>query len=169
MIDGNSVERDAGRTTAEFPRFGSFSYAPEDVFEFTWGLPGFPGLHRWIALTLASQPNFVWLQSLDDLTVAVPTADPYAIFDTYAPRIPASAIAALEIADPSDFTMLCVVVVTPQAEDMTMNLLAPILLNLKTRRGRQVALESSSYSVKTSIPRVVPAPPAASATLSNAP
>ena len=148
-----SVQSMPESTTIEFPRFGAFTFSPTDVFEFTWGLPGFPKLYRWLALTLDTQPNFVWLQSLDDLNVAIPTADPYAVFDDYAPRIPAYAITSLGIADPTDFATLCVVIVSANAEEISMNLFAPILLNLRNRRGRQVPLDGSSYPVRMPMPR----------------
>jgi len=148
-----SVQSTPESTTIEFPRFGAFTFSLADIFDFAWGLPGFPALHRWVALTLDTQPNFVWLQSLDDLNVAIPTADPYAIFEDYAPRIPAYAIASLAIADPTDFATLCVVIASADAEEISMNLFAPILLNLKNRRGRQVPLDGSSYSVRMPLPR----------------
>ncbi len=148
-----SVQSTPESTTIDFPRFGTFTFAPSDLFDFAWGLPGFPSLHRWLALTLDTQPNFVWLQSLDDLNVAIPTADPYAVFEDYAPRIPAYAIASLAIAAPTDFATLCVVIVSPNAEEISMNLFAPILLNLKNRRGRQIPLDGSSYSVRMPMPR----------------
>ncbi len=52
---------------------------------------------------------------------------------------------------------LCVVVVTAGAAEMTMNLLAPIVVNLRTRIARQVTLEAGGYSVRTPIPRKAPA------------
>jgi flagellar assembly factor FliW len=36
---------------------------------------------------------------------------------------------------------------------MTMNLIAPVIVNLKTRRGRQIMLENSGYAVREPIPR----------------
>ncbi len=45
------------------------------------------------------------------------------------------------------------VVVTPNAEDMTMNLMAPILVNLRITKGRQIMLDGSSYSTREPIPR----------------
>ena len=140
-------------TTIEFPRFGECSYTDADVLEFPWGLPGFPSLRRWIALNVESQSNFVWLQSLDDMNVALPTADPYVIFEDYNPKLPAYAAAALDINDPSEFTLLGVVVVTENAEEMTMNLFAPLVINLRTRKGRQIVLENSGFSVRQPIPR----------------
>ena len=139
--------------TMEFPRFGSCTFSETDVIRFPWGLPGFANLRRWLALNVEEQTSFVWLQSLDDVNVALPTIDPYFVFEDYDPKLPAYAVAALEIENPSDFTILCVVVVTKDAEDMTMNLFAPIIVNLRTRTGRQVVLENSGFSVRQPMPR----------------
>lgn len=139
--------------TMEFPRFGTCSFSETDVIRFPWGLPGFANLRRWLALNVEEQTSFVWLQSLDDVNVALPTIDPYFVFEEYDPKLPAYAVAALEIENPSDFTILCVVVVTKDAEDMTMNLFAPIIVNLRTRMARQVVLENSGFSVRQPMPR----------------
>lgn len=143
----------SGTMTVATNRFGEVRFTENDVFEFPWGLPGFPELRRFLALSLAEQPNFVWLQSVDDPQIALPAADPWQIYPDYEPRMPAYATEALGLQNAEDFTILCIVVVTKRAEEMTMNLMAPIVLNLKTRRARQVMLENSSYSVRTAIPR----------------
>jgi flagellar assembly factor FliW len=135
------------------PRFGDFAYRESDVIEFPWGLPGFTHLHRWLFLTLDSQPSFVWLQSLDDPGVALPTANPWMIFEDYDPVMPAYAFAALEIQDAAEFTYLCVTVVSEGAQEMTMNLVAPIVVNLRTRKAAQVTLDGTPYSVREPIPR----------------
>ncbi len=148
------AEMNASETqTMEFQRFGSCTFSEADVIRFPWGIPGFPNLRRWIALNVEQQSTFVWLQSLDDANVALPTLDPYFVFEDYDPKLPAYAAAALEIEGPSDFTILCVVVVTENAEDMTMNLFAPVVINLRTRTGRQIVLENSGFSVRQPIPR----------------
>ena len=143
----------AQTATIETTRFGTVEYAENDVIEFPWGLPGFSGLHRFLALSLAEQPNFLWLQSVEDPGIALPAADPWQIFNDYEPRLPPYATESLELRGASDFTLLCVVVVTKDAEELTMNLLAPIVVNLQSNRARQVMLENSPYSVRTPIPR----------------
>lgn len=140
-------------TLVNFPRFGDFAYRESDVIEFPWGMPGFPDHHRWLFLTLDSQPSFVWLQSLDDPGIALPTANPWMIFENYDPVVPAYAFAALEIESVSEFTYLCVTVVSKGAHEMTMNLAAPIIVNLRTRKAAQITLEGSSYSLREPIPR----------------
>jgi flagellar assembly factor FliW len=137
----------------ELPRFGGIEYAESDVMVFPWSLPGFADHTRWLILSLETQPNYVWLQSLDDPKVAIPAADPWRVFEDYDPKLPSYAFSGLEIVDPEDFTVLCVVVVKPGAEEMTMNLMAPIVVNLRTRRARQIVLDGSNYSVKEPIPR----------------
>ncbi len=139
--------------TMDFPRFGSCTFAHSDVIEFPWGIPGFPNLRRWLALSTEDGGSYVWLQCIDDPKTAVPTIDPYFVFEDYNPKLPAYATAALDIENPSDFTVLCVVVVTENAEEMTMNLFAPVVINLRTRRGRQIVLENSGFSVRQPIPR----------------
>ncbi len=134
-------------------RFGEVTFTDEDTIEFPWGVPGFTEFRRFLALSLAEQPSFVWLQSVDDPSIALPAADPWQIFADYEPRLPGYATETLEIKGPEDFTILCIVVVTKDAEEMTMNLMAPVIINLKTRRGRQVMLDNSNYSVRAPIPR----------------
>lgn len=136
-----------------FPRFGECSYLDSEVIEFPWGLPGFANLRHFVVLQVGGQEGFIWLQSLDDVKVAIPLSDPWVIFDDYEPHLPHYAKVALALDHPEDFIILCVVVVTKDAADMTMNLLAPIVINLKTRIGRQIMLENSEYSVRTPIPR----------------
>lgn len=134
-------------------RFGEVPFVENDVIEFPWGLPGFASLRRFLPLSLPEQPNLVWLQALDDPAVALPTGDPWRIFPNYEPKMPAYATAALALEQPDDFTVLCVVVLSADATEIAMNLLAPIVINLNTRRGRQVMLENSGYSVHEAVPR----------------
>ncbi len=151
------VETAEREITVDLPRFGPCTYREDEVLTFPWGLPGFGTLRRFIALNLESQDKFVWLQSLDDTAVAIPVADPWTIFADYAPQVPPYAISSLDLRKPEDFVTLCVVVVSPGAVEMTMNLLAPIIVNLRTRTARQITLETGGYSVRTPIPRKAPA------------
>jgi flagellar assembly factor FliW len=147
-------------TTVELPRFGTCTFRDSEVIAFPWGLPGFGSLRRFLALHLDGQENFVWLQSLDDVTVALPTTDPYSVFPDYNPQLPLYASSSLDIQRPEEFILLGVVVVGPGAEAMTMNLLAPIVINLRTRVARQITLETGGYAVRTAIPRKAPPTPA---------
>jgi flagellar assembly factor FliW len=150
-VESATLER---TIVTNLPRFGECTYLESEVISFPWGLPGFAQLRRFLVLQIASQGGFIWLQSLDDVKIALPLGDPWSLFEDYDPRLPAYAKVALDLGSPEDFVLLCVVVVTENAEEMSMNLMAPIVINLKTRTGRQVMLENSEYTVRTPVPRV---------------
>jgi len=154
MDDGKVIETQTARTyTRDFAKFGEFTYSDADVMTFPWGLPGFPQLRKYIVLSLPEQKNFVWLQSIDDMKVALPLVDPWSIFSDYDPQLPPYAIISLEIERPEEFVVLCVTVVTHNREEMSVNLRAPIVVNLRTMTGRQVTLENAKYSIRTEVPR----------------
>jgi flagellar assembly factor FliW len=155
-------------TTLDLPRFGPCTFTESEVLTFPWGLPGFGNLRRFLALNLDDQEHFVWLQSLDDLKVALPTSNPFEIFPDYQPKLPEYAVSSLDLQKPDEFVFLGVIVIAPGAVDLTMNLLAPVIVNLRTRTGRQITLESSGYSVRTPIPRKTVAPPEAPAAPASA-
>ena len=157
-----NVEPADQETTIELPRFGTCTYRESEVLTFPWGLPGFGNHRRFLALSLEGQERFVWLQSLDDHAVAIPATDPWQIFPDYAPQLPGYALPSLGVDAAEDFVTLCVVVVTSGAAEMTMNLLAPVIVNLRTRVARQVTLERGDYSVRAPIPRTETAPAATS-------
>ena len=143
----------------ELPRFGECTYLDSEILVFPWGLPGFAHLRRFLALKAAPDDRFMWLQNLDDLSVALPIADPWLVFEDYAPQLPQYARAALALDETQEFAIQCVVVAAKDADEFTMNLLAPIVINLETRIGRQVPLENSNYSVRAAIPRLSAAVP----------
>lgn len=136
-------------------RFGELTVPEEDVFSLKWGLPGFGFLRDFVVLAIEEQKPYVWLQSLERPEIALPMIDPWALFDDYDPRLPAVAAAVLEIERPDDFCLMCVCVVGPDAKELTVNLLAPIVFNLRTRVARQIMLEDCDYSVRTPIPRAL--------------
>ncbi|MGB8265496.1 MAG: flagellar assembly protein FliW [Candidatus Velthaea sp.] len=147
-------------TTVALPNFGECTFAESEVINFPWGLPGFADLHRFLVLASAEQAGYIWLQSLDDTSVALPLCDPWSLFDDYEAPLPQYAKESLGLENPDDFCLMCVCVVAKGAVEMTINLLAPVVINLKTRVARQVTLESQRYSLRTPIPRRPAAEPA---------
>ncbi len=140
-----------GATTVESPRFGTVTYAESEVLVFPWGIPGFDDLRSFLLLSLESQEQLLWLQSLDDVGVALPLCDPWQFFPEYEPKLPGFARLSLDLERPEDFVILCVTVV-PESGPIFLNLMAPIVVNLRTRVARQIALEGSTYSVATQVP-----------------
>jgi flagellar assembly factor FliW len=128
---------DESNAVAVLPRFGSCCYRESDVLVFPWGVPGFGTLRRFLPIVLDDdEGGRVWLQSLDDVTVALPAVDPATVDAAYAPRLPHYAVASLELRADDDVALLCVC-----DARSAIDLAAPIVVNLRTRVGRQIVLE----------------------------
>jgi flagellar assembly factor FliW len=140
-------------TTIELPRFGGCTYGDSEVIRFPWGLPGFAALRRFLVISVDGEQGYVWLQSLDDRSVAIPLCDPWSLFDDYEAPLPLYAKQSLEIETADSFCLMCVLVARESEAETTINLLAPIVINLETRIGRQVMLENQRYSVRTPVTR----------------
>jgi flagellar assembly factor FliW len=153
MVDA-TAETDV-RTIAP-ARFGSITYRDDDLIVFPWGIPGFDHLKSFLVVSVPGQDHLMWFQSIEDLSVALPAADPWLFFPTYDPRLPAFARVALDLEKPEDFTILGIVA-APGDGTMFMNLMAPVIVNLRSRIARQVALEQSGYTVATPVPLIDPA------------
>jgi len=143
-------------TTVTLPRFGECTFSESEVVSFPWGLPGFPALRRFLVVSVDEEQGYIWLQSLDDLSIAIPICDPWSIFDDYEAPLPLYAKQSLDLQSPETFCVMCVLVARPGSGETTINLLAPIIINLQTRIGRQITLENQRYSVRTPIARRLP-------------
>jgi flagellar assembly factor FliW len=144
------IEVEQGRIFS--PRFGEVTFDEREVIAFPWALPGFPNLRRFLVLSIGGQEGLFWLQSVEEPKVAMPLADPWLTFPDYEPRLPSYARTALDLRAPDEFVILCVVV-APSDGEMTMNLLAPVVINLRTNIGRQIMLDDASYAIRTPMPK----------------
>jgi flagellar assembly factor FliW len=134
--------------------FGPVSYAPEEVFDFPAGLPGFPECRRF--LTLRPYPAEAWvvLQSLDRREVAFVTVPAETLVGDYELQIVAADLALLK-AGPSGFRrpkgrdyeglMALVLITLPETGPALANLLGPLVLNPAARRGVQAIREDLRY------------------------
>jgi flagellar assembly factor FliW len=152
-MESTMLPRADVRHFVDLPRFGPFHYTDAETISFPWGLPGFPALRSFVVLSVPQNERYIWLQSLDNLDIALPLVDPWSLFDDYAPPLPESAQRSLQIESASDFSLLSVVVTENGGNDTYVNLLAPIVINLRSKLGRQVLLEGTHYSVKTPVPK----------------
>lgn len=151
----------------ETARFGQKNVDENGVITFPEGLPGFEEKRRFvfIAHPSASQDKtspFMWLQSLEDESLAFLTAEPRHFFPEYAPRVSGMDLDALEIGreplGPRLYALLTVPVGDPTG--ITANLLAPIAINPVAHVARQVIVSGDDSDLRR---RLVPAKEAAAA------
>jgi flagellar assembly factor FliW len=135
--------------TIETARFGLIEYQIEDVVTLPAGLIGLPTMCEFLIVQHREGSPFRWLQSLDDPSMAFLVADPTALVASYAPIISDADADALEIDETKPVALLTTVSIpSGQPQEMTLNLAAPIVINLLTRCGKQVVLDEEAYTMR---------------------
>ena len=129
-------------------RFGEVSYSKEEILFFPRGIPAFEAEHNWI-LVGDDDSAEKWLQSLDDGDLALPVTSPDAVQPDYNARIPEDELKMIGSTNPADLALLIVVSIPEAAPwNMTANLRAPILINLKTHKAVQVIALNEEYPIR---------------------
>ncbi|MFN9368421.1 MAG: flagellar assembly protein FliW [Planctomycetia bacterium] len=117
-------------------RFGRIDVESEDVLHFSSGLPGLEDCRQWALLADSTNDALGWLQSISRSDVALAVVSPRRFAPDYQVRIPRSELSPLALADVRQAQV--VVVVGRNGTGLTLNLKAPIVINLENRTGRQV-------------------------------
>ncbi len=120
----------------ETTRFGSVTIEAEDILLFPLGLFAFENIRHWVLLADAENESVGWLQSISDPAVALPVVSPRRFVPEYQIRIGRSQLAPLELSGPDQAYVLAVV--GKAGPRLTVNLKAPLIINLDRRLGRQV-------------------------------
>jgi flagellar assembly factor FliW len=131
------------------PSSAVLDVAPERVIEFPIGLAGFESLRRYTLFHPESpaggQPRYFILQSLDDPAVSFSIADPALFGFNYEITLSDAESATIDLADPADAAV--VVILVKDEGLLRANLQAPLVLNLRARRGIQHVFARLNYQV----------------------
>lgn len=117
-------------------RFGRVEIEPEDVIRFPAGLLGLEDCRQWVLLADRENDVLAWLQSVQRAEVAVAVVSPRRLVPAFRMRLARRELEALELADVKAANVL-VIVGTSQGR-VTLNLKAPLVINLQRCLGRQV-------------------------------
>lgn len=110
------------------------------LIEMVQPLPGFPDRSRFALVQLDEDGLLCSLSSLDEEGLRFLVVPPAPFFPDYAPVVDDDAVASLGIASADDVLVLLVLTAGDSLDSTTANLLAPLLVNTRTRRAQQVIL-----------------------------
>jgi flagellar assembly factor FliW len=129
--------------------FGEIEYNMEKKVCFEGGLPGLEDDTEFALLSHPDSEPICWMQSLKRTPVSLPVLNPFLICPTYSFDIADSDIEKLEITDVKDVCILNVLVI-PRGDPnaMTINMSAPIIINMRNRQGRQIFLNDKNYTTR---------------------
>lgn len=130
-------------------RFGAIEYTSEDVVTFDEGLIGFLDLREFLLLAHGGDGPFQWLQSVEEPGLAFLVVDPIVFVSDYEPEIDDSQAKILRLqAETPRLLRTTVRLVGQPVKELSLNLAAPIVLNLEQRIGKQVILDSEAYNIR---------------------
>lgn len=123
------------------------------------GILGFSDARKYVVLDIRKGSSLKWLLSVDRPDLALVVTDPGAWFPGYAVSLSGADEETLAFAAGDELSVMAVVTVRGRRrEDLTVNLRAPIAVNLRTLLGKQVVLPVDRWGLQEPLPVRTPAP-----------
>jgi len=126
---------------------GEMEIEESQTIHFEHGLPGFEDEHRFAIIPLEDDGVYQVLQSVQTPHVAFVTVNPFA-FTIYSFELDESTLHSLAIISEEDVAILSIVTVKEPFSESTLNLKAPIVLNMKLKKAKQTILEKSDFPLR---------------------
>jgi flagellar assembly factor FliW len=117
-------------------RFGFLEMEPDAILTFPCGVLGLEDCRQWVLLADAHNEALAWLQSVSRPDIALAVVSPRRYVPAYQVRVSRAELKSLHLKDLRQAEVL--VIVSRNEYDLTLNLKAPLVINLERRLGRQV-------------------------------
>ena len=134
-------------------RFGVIDVDDSSAINLVWGLLGFESCKRYCLYRHRPDVKFWWLQSLEDPGLAFVVIDPSEYFADYEFEMSDADAAKIRLSRPEDAMTLAIVTIPKNAEEATVNLAAPIVINSRERIGIQAVSQDNKYLTKEPLGR----------------
>ena len=134
----------------ETKNFGTIAYEQDSELNFPCGLPGFDGRKRFVAVRLQESDPLIYLQSLEDPDLCFITMPVLAVDPRYRLKVSGEDLGQLGLPVAKQprigEDVFCLTVLSIRESGPTANLLAPIVINMKTRKAVQAIAPEGGYS-----------------------
>jgi len=129
-------------------RFGEIDVPEECIILFADGLPGFPGETKFALFPYEKESPFSILQSIGNADLTFLLADPYRFYNDYMFELDDQMAVEWGFSAENPPHVYTVATLRDTLEQMTVNLLAPIVVNWPKRIGSQLIIENKHYSIQ---------------------
>lgn len=113
---------------------------------FPKGIPGFESVREF--RLEAFNELFSLLTSVEDPSKSFITVNPFDIFAEYEFELSDDQVEELDISNPSQVVVRCIVTWHSDYQKSTANLLAPLIFNPDKMVGKQIVLQGTNYTTK---------------------
>lgn len=125
----------------ETHRFGRVGIDPDHIIAFEEGLLGFEELKRYAIILCEATEPIQWLQAVDDPMVSLPIVNPFLIKPDYELDVDDGELQSIGTPTVDEILIVNAMVLPEDIRKATINLSAPILINLTSKQGRQIVME----------------------------
>lgn len=132
-------------------RFGCVEITEQDVIDFPEGLLGFNDFRRFVLLDDPNDEIFAWLQSCEEPTLAFPVLEPELFVGNYSFNLSKHDLESLQLKSNEGTRSFAIITIPEDPTQMTANLKAPLIINVKARLGRQSVMQENSLAIKEPI------------------
>ncbi|HAN43924.1 MAG TPA: flagellar assembly protein FliW [Ruminococcaceae bacterium] len=138
--------------------FGEIDVNEDDILTFPFGLYGFEELRKFALLTDPEKQleGVYWLQSLEEPNLCFIVFNPCDLISDYKPKLSAYELDSIELCDFDKMQYFCIAVIRNDFYKSTINLFAPIVVNLQTNVAKQIISESDTYSMRHPLSAFLP-------------
>lgn len=134
---------------------GQVEVKEEELYLFSRGIPGFAEEKQFTLLAFPDNELFYVLQSVKTPALGFIVASPFTFFADYDFHLDDSSVEVLELKQPEDAAVYIILTVHDPFEETTGNLQAPIIINVKSKQGKQVILNDQRYGTRQAIMQAV--------------
>lgn len=129
-------------------RFGELEVDEEEILHFPHGIPGFLHEKAFVHIPHEVASPFSFLQSTTEADLSFLLVDPFAFVNDYEFVLEDEVAKELELSSKNPPQVFLIATVRKKVTDMTVNLLAPLVVNGAKCTGRQVILDKPEYSIR---------------------
>ena len=129
-------------------RFGQLTVGDDEIITIPQGVFGFPEYTKYCLVDPGDDTLILWLQSTQNPDIAFALLEPKIFKPDYAARLSAQELRELKLENIHQSVVFSILTIPENVAEMSANLKAPIVINLREHLGRQVVLQESEYVVR---------------------
>ncbi|WP_050606975.1 flagellar assembly protein FliW [Clostridium niameyense] len=128
--------------------YDALNYEEKDAIYFQKGIPGFEKLKKFIIFPVEDNDIFSVFHSIEDENIGIIVISPFHVKKDYEIKLEEDLIKRLKIKNEEEVLILNTVTLSSVVNEITVNLKAPIIINIKEKLGEQIIVDNDNYKIK---------------------
>ncbi|UOQ45729.1 flagellar assembly protein FliW [Halobacillus salinarum] len=128
--------------------FGTVEVDGNELIRFEQGIPGLEQYKTYALLPVDETSVYFALQPVDEAEIALIITNPYLFYQQYSFDLDEAVKEELAISKREDVAVYNVITLKEPFSSSTINLQAPIVINVESKKGRQLILTDDHYHTR---------------------